>query len=162
MASSAVTFAGGADTLDGAISATAQSIVLDSASGFPTGGGRILIGSEQITYGAISTATLTGCERGVNGTTAASHSDGVAVTCCTLSVTDSDGHGALENDFVTFSGAATLGGVIIADVLNQEYQVTHVVSATVFQIEARNVATIPEITTTSGFCLLYTSPSPRD
>ena len=150
VASSAVTFAGGADTLDGAISATAQSIVLDSASGFPTGGGRILIGSEQITYGAISTATLTGCERGVNGTTAASHSDGVAVTCCTLSVTDSDGHGALENDFVTFSGAATLGGVIIADVLNQEYQVTHVVSATVFQIEARAVATISEITTTSG------------
>ena len=136
--------------LDGAISATAQSIVMDSASGFPVGGGRILIGSEQITYGAISTATLTGCERGVNGTTAASHNDGVAVTCCTLSVTDSDGHGALENDFVTFSGAATLGGVIIADVLNQEYQVTHVVSATVFQIEARAVATISEITTTSG------------
>jgi hypothetical protein len=150
VASSAVTFAGGADTLDGAISAEAQSIVMDSASGFPAGGGRILIGSEQITYGAISSATLTGCERGVNGTTAAAHSDGVAVTCCTLSVTDSDGHGALENDFVTFSGAATLGGVITANVLNQEYQVTHVVSATVFQIEARAVATISEITTTSG------------
>jgi hypothetical protein len=150
VASSAVTFAGGADTLDGAISAEAQSIVMDSASGFPTGGGRIIIGSEQITYGGISSATLTGCERGVNGTTAAAHSDGAAVTCCTLSVTDSDGHGALENDFVTFSGAATLGGVITANVLNQEYQVTHVVSATVFQIEARAVATISEITTTSG------------
>ena len=150
VASSAVTFAAGADTLDGAISAEAQSIVMDSASGFPTGGGRILIGSEQITYGGISSATLTGCVRGVNGTTAAAHSDGVAVTCCTLSVTDSDGHGALENDFVTFSGAATLGGVITANVLNQEYQVTHVVSATVFQIEARAVATISEITTTSG------------
>jgi len=150
VASSAVTFAGGADTLDGAISAEAQSIVMDSASGFPAGGGRILIGSEQITYGAISSATLTGCVRGVNGTTAAAHSDGAAVTCCTLSVTDSDGHGALENDFVTFSGAATLGGVITANVLNQEYQVTHVVSATVFQIEARAVATISEITTTSG------------
>jgi hypothetical protein len=150
VASSAVTFAGGADTLDGAISAEAQSIVMDSASGFPTGGGRILIGSEQITYGGVSSATLTGCERGVNGTTAAAHSDGAAVTCCTLSVTDSDGHGALENDFVTFSGAATLGGVITANVLNQEYQVTHVVSNTVFQIEARAVATISEITTTSG------------
>ncbi len=150
LASSAVTFAGGADTLDGAISAEAQSIVMDSASGFPAGGGRILIGSEQITYGGVSSATLTGCERGVNGTTAAAHSDGAAVTCCTLSVTDSDGHGALENDFVTFSGAATLGGVITANVLNQEYQVTHVVSNTVFQIEARAVATISEITTTSG------------
>jgi len=150
VASSAVTFAAGADTLDGAISATAQSIVMDSASGFPTGGGRILIGSEQITYGAISSATLTGCERGVNGTTAAAHSDGVAVTCCTLSVTDSDGHGALENDFVTFTNAASLGGAITANVLNQEYQVTHVVSASIFQIEARSVASIESITTTSG------------
>ena len=150
VASSAVTFATGADVLDGAISATAQSIVMDSATGFPTGGGRILIGTEQITYGAITSATLTGCERGVNGTTAASHSNNDAVKCCTLSVTDSDGHGALENDFVTFSGAATLGDVITAAVLNQEYQITHVVSATVFQVEARAVATIPEITTTEG------------
>ena len=38
--------------------------------------------------------TLTGCERGVNGTTAAAHSDSAAVTCCTISVTDCDGHGA--------------------------------------------------------------------
>ena len=150
VASSAVTFATGADVLDGAISATAQSIVMDSATGFPTGGGRILIGTEQITYGAITSATLTGCERGVNGTTAASHSNNDTVKCCTLSVTDSDGHGALENDFVTFSGAATLGDVITAAVLNQEYQITHVVSATVFQVEARAVATIPEITTTEG------------
>jgi hypothetical protein len=150
VASSAVTFAGGADTLNGAITDSAQSITLNSASGFPTGGGRILIGSEQITYGAISSATLTGCERGVNGTTAAAHSDSAAVTCCTISVTDADNHGALENDFVTFSGAATLGGVITANVLNQEYQVTHVVSATVFQIEARSVASIESITTTSG------------
>ena len=150
VSSSTVTFAAGADTLNGAISVEAQSIVMDSASGFPTGGGRILIGTEQITYGAISSVTLTGCERGVNGTTAAAHSDGASVTCCTLSVTDSDGHGALDNDFVTFSGAATLGGVITANVLNQEYQVTHVVSATVFQVEARTVTTITEITTTSG------------
>ena len=150
VSSSTVTFAAGADTLNGAVSVEAQSIVMDSASGFPTGGGRILIGTEQITYGAISSVTLTGCERGVNGTTAAAHSDGASVTCCTLSVTDSDGHGALDNDFVTFSGAATLGGVITANVLNQEYQVTHVVSATVFQVEARTVTTITEITTTSG------------
>ncbi len=150
VASSSVTFAGGADTLNGAITNSAQSITLNSASGFPTGGGRILIGSEQITYGGVSSATLTGCERGVNGTTAAAHSDSAAVTCCTISVTDADNHGALENDFVTFTNAASLGGVITANVLNQEYQVTHVVSATVFQIEARSVASIESITTTSG------------
>jgi hypothetical protein len=43
-----------------------------------------------------------------------------------LQVTDVD-HGALVNDFVTFSGAVSLGGNITADVLNQEYQVFSVI-----------------------------------
>ena len=34
----------------------------------------------------------------------------------TITVTDAD-HGAVANDFVTFSGAATLGGLITAAVL---------------------------------------------
>ena len=38
----------------------------------------------------------------------------------TLVVSDT-AHGAVVNDFVTISGAATLGGTITADVLNQEY-----------------------------------------
>ena len=40
----------------------------------------------------------------------------------TITVTES-AHGAVANDFVTFSGAATLGGLITASVLNQEYQI---------------------------------------
>ena len=39
----------------------------------------------------------------------------------TLTVTDST-HGCVENDFVTFSGAVSLGGLITAAVLNQEYK----------------------------------------
>ena len=38
----------------------------------------------------------------------------------TITATDSD-HGAIVDDFVTISGAVTLGGLITADVLNQEY-----------------------------------------
>ena len=34
------------------------------------------------------------------------------------------GHGATTNDFVTFSGATSLGGNITAAVLNKEYQIT--------------------------------------
>jgi len=150
VASSAVTFGAGADTLDGNINASIQSIVLDSAAGFPTGGGLILIGTEQIRYVGITSATLTSCTRGVNGTTAASHSNNAPVTCATLSVTDADGHGAIKDDFVTFSGAASLGGVIIPAVLNQEYQITKIVSSTVFQIEARTASAISDITTSSG------------
>ncbi len=38
------------------------------------------------------------------------------------------------NDFVEFSGAATLGGNITAAVLNAEHQVTAVVSSSQYQI----------------------------
>ena len=143
-----VTFATGFDTLNGAITAETESIVLNSSSGFPASG-RIKIDSEEITYAAISSNTLTGCVRGINNTTAATHSDSANVGCATITVTDTL-HGALDNDFVTFSGAASLGGLITADVLNQEYQVTSVVSTAVYQIEAREVSAIGSITTTSG------------
>ena len=150
IASSAVTFGAGADTLNGAIDASTQSIILNSVTGFPTGGGLIKIGTEQINYAGIASSTLTGCVRGVNGTTAASHLNSASVTCATLTVTDADGHGAVENDFVTFSGAASLGDVIVPAVLNQEYQITKIISSTVFQIEARTASSISSITTTSG------------
>jgi len=52
-----------------------------------------------------------------------------------LQVTDVD-HGALVNDFVTFSGAVSLGGNITADVLNQEYQVFSVVDGDNYTILA--------------------------
>ena len=55
----------------------------------------------------------------------------------TITVTDTS-HGAVVNDFVTFSGAATLGGLITAAVLNQEYQIVTVTSANVYTIEAKD------------------------
>ena len=55
----------------------------------------------------------------------------------TITVTDSS-HGAVKNDFVTFSGAATLGGLITANVLNQEYQIATIVNANSYTIEAKD------------------------
>lgn len=63
----------------------------------------------------------------------------------TITVTDTN-HGALENDFVTFSGAVTLGGTITADILNQEYQITAIVNSNTYEIEARAVADLADIT----------------
>ena len=40
-----------------------------------------------------------------------------------ITVTDAS-HGAVTNDFVTFSGAVSLGGNITATILNKEYQIT--------------------------------------
>ena len=63
----------------------------------------------------------------------------------TITVTDVN-HGCVENDFVTFSGAASLGGNITAAVLNQEYQITNVVNGNTYEISARTASTIASIT----------------
>jgi hypothetical protein len=57
----------------------------------------------------------------------------------TLTVTDTD-HGAIENDFVTFSGAVSLGGLITADVLNQEYQIVEIPTANTYTITAKDTS----------------------
>ena len=43
-------------------------------------------------------------------------------------------HGALLNDFVTFSGAASLGGNITATLLNAEHQITRIVNTNSYEI----------------------------
>ena len=53
----------------------------------------------------------------------------------TITATDSN-HGAVSGDFVTLSGAATLGGLITAAVLNQEYQILAVPSVNTFTFTA--------------------------
>ena len=57
----------------------------------------------------------------------------------TITVTDT-GHGAVKNDFVTFSGASSLGGNITAAVLNQEYQIATIVNDNSFTIEAKDTS----------------------
>jgi len=47
----------------------------------------------------------------------------------TVTVTDA-GHAAGTGDFVTFSGATSLGGTVTATVLNAEYQITRLTSTT--------------------------------
>lgn len=57
----------------------------------------------------------------------------------TLTVSDT-AHGAQDNDFVTFSGAVSLGGNITAAVLNQEYQIQTVLDADSYTITATATA----------------------
>jgi hypothetical protein len=57
----------------------------------------------------------------------------------TLVITDS-AHGAVANDFVTYSGCVTLGGTITATVLNQEYQVDRVTSVNTYEITAKDTS----------------------
>ena len=66
-------------TLASGISATDTTIALTSSQGLPAAG-FIKIDNETINYTAVSGNDLTGCFRGQNGTTAASHSTAASVS----------------------------------------------------------------------------------
>jgi len=140
-----VTFRASNTTLSAAITSTsATTIALTDATGFPRAG-LVLIDSEAVSYTGITDNTLTGCTRGASylisdvptSTTAATHSNGAAVTCFTIVVLDSS-HGAVVGDFVTFSGAAALGGNFTAKVLNLEYEVLSVEDENTYTILAKS------------------------
>ena len=130
-----------ATTTNEALDASETEIDLVSVEGFKTAG-TIKINSEIITYTGISGLILTGCTRGTNSTSAATHSIGATVTqilinpiattdgSTTITITDA-GHGAKEGDFVVITGAAATGG-IDADTLNRKagYQITSIATNT--------------------------------
>ena len=131
-------FAAVANTISAGISATDTTIPLTSSSNFPSSG-VIQIDSETITYSAVSGNNLIGATRGAESTTAATHSSSAAVLCATITVTDSN-HGAVQNDFVTYSSTTTLSGNITATVLDQEYQIVNVVNTNSYTIKAKDTS----------------------
>lgn len=70
----------------------------------------------------------------IRATTAAGDVTFAATTgSATLVVTDV-GHGAVANDFVTYSGAVSLGGNVTATILNAEHQITAVIDSDTYEI----------------------------
>jgi hypothetical protein len=69
----------------------------------------------------------------------------------TITVADT-AHGAVAGDYVTFSGAASLGGNITAAVLNQEYRIDTIVNDNSFTIIAKDTsdATVTANSSDSG------------
>jgi len=57
----------------------------------------------------------------------------------TITATDSS-HGAVQGDFVTISGAVSLGGVVTAAVLNQEYEIATVPDANTYTFTAKDTS----------------------
>ena len=95
------------------------SITLTSTTGFPTGGGTILVGSELITYTGVSSNDLTGITRGQKGTSTAAHSDEAIV----YNATDYTGWGEAVNasDLTLEPGLWSLnnwGSVLVATIAN--------------------------------------------
>jgi len=69
----------------------------------------------------------------------------------TITITDTS-HGAVQGDFVTFSQAVSLGGLITATVLNQEYEIVSVPNLNTYTITAKDTtgATVTANASDSG------------
>ncbi len=65
-------------TLNGSHSSSVGTLTLTSSTGFSSTG-TVYIGGEQVTYTGVSGNDITGCTRGANSTTAATHASGVTV-----------------------------------------------------------------------------------
>ena len=88
-----------ATTLDGDLTAVATTVPVATGTGsnYPTSG-NIIIGSEVISYTGITTDNLTGCTRGILGSTAATHDDEDAIHSTILFLSNTN-----EGTAVTFT-----------------------------------------------------------
>tara|TARA_B100000212_G_scaffold342295_1_gene328686 strand:- start:784 stop:2937 length:2154 start_codon:yes stop_codon:yes gene_type:complete len=66
-----------------------------------------------------------------------------------LTVND-PGHGSVTNDFVTFSGATSLGGNITDAILNTEHQITRFVSSAKYEVTLSVTATATDASNSGG------------
>jgi len=92
---------------------------------------RSTTGAGDVTFSASQSANFDSTGDGANDSTI-------------VTVTDA-GHSAIINDFVTFSGAASLGGNITAAILNAEHQVTRFVSSSQYEITVSVTASSSDI-----------------
>jgi hypothetical protein len=100
--------------LNGAISAVATTITVDSTSAFPARGA-FVIETEAISYTGKTATTFTGCVRGFDGSTAAPHSDDIDVRLVPLAANHNDVAGAvaaLEAKVGTGASTSSAGTVM--------------------------------------------------
>jgi hypothetical protein len=83
---------------------------------------------------------ITPIRKTTTGTATFAATNGSAV----LTVTDAT-HGCVVGDFVTYTLAVSLGGVITATVLNQEYQIISVPTANTYTIDVTTVANASDV-----------------
>ena len=63
----------------------------------------------------------------------------------TAGIRGAGGHNAIAGDFVTFSSAGSLGGAITAPILNQEYEIQSILTASTYTIKAPVAANASDI-----------------
>ena len=113
----------GFTTLASTVNATANTITLTNSASFVPASGLVKIDSEQIFYNALSANTISGCIRGFNNTTAATHTAGANVSSAYILWNDVFNNSS-NRDFVILSNCSisNVGGVANT-VINGEHQI---------------------------------------
>jgi hypothetical protein len=112
----------GFTTLVANLTANADTFSLTDGTYFPQNSGLVQINNEQIFYTALSANVATGCIRGFNNTTVASHLANANVASGYIFLDDSAApNAAIERQFVILSNSTAVDG-FSANLINQEHQ----------------------------------------
>jgi len=117
------TISTGFTTLVANITSNVNTISITNGTYFPQNVGLIKIDSEQIYYTTLNSNVATGCVRGFNNTTAATHTAGANVSSAYLYFNDTSAANAgVNNQYVILSNATAVDG-FANTVINQEHQI---------------------------------------
>ena len=117
------TISTGFTTLVANITSNSNTITITNGTYFPQNKGLVKIDTEQIYYATLNSNVATGCVRGFNNTTAASHTAGANVASAYLYFNDTTAtNAAVNNQFVILANATAVDG-FANTVINQEHQV---------------------------------------
>ena len=136
----------GFTTLVSNITATANTITLTNAANFVPASGFVQIDSERIFYNSLSANTISGCIRGFNNTTAATHTAGANVSSAYIMWRDVDNDGN-NRDFVILSNCSisNVGGVANT-VINGEHQIFKYSSGLDFFLASKSDKNLSNVT----------------
>ena len=152
-------------TLNGAITAAGTSVVLTSATGFPSSGTVHIKINNEIMSGTISSSTISSITRGQGSTTAATHSDGATVelyminsvplteinkTHTAIANIGIDSYTVTGSTNASISGASTtaqVGGVSVYATENYRYETVKTLIGT---MELPDTSMTASIKTTNG------------
>ena len=117
------TISTGFTTLVANITSTANTLTITNGTYFPQNKGLVKIDTEQIYYTTLNSNVATGCVRGFNNTTAASHTAGANVSSAYLYFNDTSAANAgVNNQYVIIANATSVDG-FANTVINQEHQI---------------------------------------
>ena len=139
------TFSTGFTTLAANVNATTTTLLFTASTNFPPQDGYVKIGSEVVYYGILSANSATSCIRGVNNTTAASHTANANVSSAFVKIFDGTNN-ANTKDYLILSNCASSVGGLANTVINGEHQVLSYGSAVYYFLASTSDNNLSNVT----------------